>query len=191
MFECRHQPGGTHIIEDNFIEECLEHDGEAVVPSGVESERVITSFGRGFVPLIRYRTKDLVVKVPFNKCPCGRTGDLYDGGLRGRWDDMRLIRGTNVYPRAVEAIVREFDAIDEFQVVIERIGVQDEITVHVEMKSGREPEWVHTRDHLVIALRESHEGLRFNAVLAPTGSLPRFDLKAKRLTDNRPKAEFS
>ena len=91
MFECRHQPGGTHIIEDNFIEECLEHDGEAVVPYGVESERVITSFGRGFVPLIRYRTKDLVVKVPFNKCPCGRRGDLYDGGLRGRWDDMRLI----------------------------------------------------------------------------------------------------
>lgn len=190
IFECRHQPGGTHIIEDHFIEECLEHDGDATVPYGQEAERVVTSFGRGFIPLIRYRTKDLVVKVPHNRCSCGRTGDIYDGGLRGRWDDMKLIRGTNVYPRAVEAIVREFDAIDEFQIVIERAGVQDEISVHAEVKPGREAEWEPLRERMGIALRDAHEGLRFNVQRAAPGSLPRFELKAKRLTDTRPQAEF-
>jgi phenylacetate-CoA ligase len=191
MFECRHQPGGAHIIEDHFIEECLEHDGDAPAPYGQEAERVVTSFGRGFMPLIRYRTKDLVVKVPHTTCPCGRTGDIYDGGIRGRWDDMKLIRGTNVYPRAVEAIVREFDAVDEFQIVVERVGIQDEITVHAELKSGREAEWEGLRERLGTALREAHEGLRFNVERAAPSSLPRYELKAKRLTDTRPKAEFT
>jgi phenylacetate-CoA ligase len=190
VFECRHQPGGTHIIEDHFIEECLEHDGDTPVPYGGEAERVVTSFGRGFMPLVRYRTKDLVVKVPFTRCRCGRTGDIYDGGIRGRWDDMKLVRGTNVYPRAVEAIVREFDAIDEFQIVLERVAVQDEITVHAELKPGLDASWDQIRERLGIALREAHEGLRFNVERAPQGSLPRFELKARRLTDKRPKAEF-
>lgn len=190
IFECRHQPGGTHIIEDHFIEESLEHDGDAPVPYGQEGERVVTSFGRGFIPLVRYRTKDLVVKVPYSTCPCGRTGDIYDGGIRGRWDDMKLIRGTNVYPRAVEAIVREFEAIDEFQIVIDRVDLQDEITVQVEMKPGRDGDWEAVRERLGVSLRDAHEGLRINVARAASGALPRFELKAKRLTDNRPKAEF-
>lgn len=190
VFECRHQPGGMHIIEDHFIEECLEHDGDTPVGYGEEAERVVTSFGRGFIPLIRYRTKDLVVKVPHSTCSCGRTGDIYDGGIRGRWDDMKLIRGTNVYPRAVEAIVREFEAIDEFQIVIERVDVQDEITVYAEVKPGCESLWEQVQERLGVALREAHEELRFNVELAAPGSLPRFELKAKRLTDKRPKAEF-
>ncbi len=190
MFECRHQPGGAHIIEDHFIEECLEHDGDTPVPYGEEAERVVTSFGRGFIPLIRYRTKDLVVKVPHSMCRCGRTGDIYNGGIRGRWDDMKLIRGTNVYQRAVEAIVREFDAIDEFQIVIDRTERQDEITVHIELKAGANSSWPDVQERLGIALREAHEGLRFNVELAAPGLLPRFELKAKRLTDKRPKAEF-
>ncbi|MBI4264498.1 MAG: hypothetical protein HY657_08990 [Acidobacteria bacterium] len=190
MFECRHQPGGAHIIEDHFIEECLEHDGDRQVPYGHEAERVVTSFGRGFIPLVRYRTKDLVVKVPYTTCPCGRTFDIYDGGIRGRWDDMKLVRGTNVYPRAVEAIVREFDAIDEFQIVLERVGLVDEITVHVELKPGFESDWDALRERLSGALRDAHEGLRFTVGRAPAGSLPRFELKAKRFADKRPKAEF-
>ncbi len=191
VFECRYQPGGTHIIEDHFIEECLEHDGDAPVPYGSQAERVVTSFGRGFIPLIRYRTKDLVVKVPHSTCPCGRTGDIYDGGIRGRWDDMRLIRGTNVYPRAVEAIVREFEAIDEFQIVIEHVDVQDEITVRAEVKPAFDAQWADVAQRLAVALRESHEGLRFNVERAADGSLPRFDLKAKRLTDKRSHVEFT
>jgi phenylacetate-CoA ligase len=191
MFECRHQPGGAHIIEDHFIEECLELDGDAAVAYGEEAERVVTSFGRGFIPLIRYRTKDLVVKVPHTMCRCGRTGDIYDGGIRGRWDDMKLVRGTNVYPRAVEAIVREFDAIDEFQIVIDRVDLQDEIVVRIELKADAEAASRDVQERLAVALRDAHEGLRFNIELAAPGALPRFELKAQRLTDRRPKAEFA
>jgi phenylacetate-CoA ligase len=184
-FECSHQPGGTHIIEDNFIEETVTPGGDAPVPYGEKAERVVTSFGRGFMPLIRYRTKDMVVKLPHSTCSCGRTGDIYEGGIQGRWDDMKLIRGTNVYPRAVESIVREYDAIDEFQILITRDGVQDEISVCCELKGDRAEEWVGLRKSLERDLSEAHEGLRFNVTLAAAGSLPRFELKAKRLVDKR------
>jgi len=76
IFECDHQPGGPHIIEDHFIEEVLDPDSGEPVPYGERGERVVTSFGRGFIPLIRYRTKDLVCKVPHTRCGCGRTGDI-------------------------------------------------------------------------------------------------------------------
>ncbi len=123
-------------------------------------ERVVTSFGRGFIPAIRYRTKDMVLKVPYTKCDCGRTGDIYDGGIRGRWDDMKLIRGTNVYPGAVEAIVREYDAIDEFQIYLwRRDDIRDEVTVKVELKPGREGEWEEIEQKLGTDLANAHEGL--------------------------------
>lgn len=73
VFECDHQPGGTHIIEDHYIEEVIDPDSGEPVPYGERGERVVTSFGRGFIPVIRYRTRDLVVKVPADMCTCGRT----------------------------------------------------------------------------------------------------------------------
>jgi phenylacetate-CoA ligase len=190
IFECRRQPGGTHIIEDHFIEETLEYGGDRPVPYGERAERVVTSFGRGFIPLIRYRTNDLVVKVPHSACGCGRTGDIYQGGIQGRWDDMKLVRGTNVYPRAVESIVRECAAVDEFQILLTREGVTDEIGVLVELKPGREDHWQDLRARLHVDLADAHEGLRFRVELVPAGSLPRFELKAKRLVDRRPQAEY-
>jgi phenylacetate-CoA ligase len=190
IFECSRQPGGTHIIEDNFIEETIEHDGDRPVPYGERAERVVTSFGRGFIPLIRYRTKDLVVKVPYTECGCGRTGDLYMGGIQGRWDDMKLVRGTNVYPLAVESIVRECSAVDEFQILLTRDGLQDEITVRIELKPGREDHWDTLHRRLCKDLPDAHEGLRFNVARAEHNSLPRFELKAKRLVDKRPVAEY-
>ncbi len=191
IFECSHQPGGTHIIEDHFIEEVVNPDTGEPVPYGELGERVVTSFGRGFIPLIRYRSKDMVLKVPASACDCGRTGDIYNGGIRGRWDDMKLIRGTNVYPGAVEAIVREFDAIDEFQIYIWRADdIRDEITIRVELKPGRMAEWPEIEHQLAAALAAAHEGLRFNIVLEPPGTLPRFELKAKRLVDDRPVAAY-
>ena len=190
IFECARQPGGTHIIEDNFIEETIEHDGDRPVPYGERAERVVTSFGRGFIPLIRYRTKDLVVKVPHTECGCGRTGDLYFGGIQGRWDDMKLVRGTNVYPLAVESIVRECAAVEEFQILLTRDGLQDEITVVIELKPGREDHWDALHRRLCKDLPDAHEGLRFNVERAERNSLPRFELKARRLVDKRPVADY-
>src|SRR5262249_15105201 len=187
IFECSHQPGGTHIIEDHFIEEVLAPDSEEPVGYGELGERVVTSFGRGFIPVIRYRTKDMVMKVPASTCKCGRTWDLYSGGIRGRWDDMKLIRGTNVYPRAVEAIVREYAPIDEFQIYIWRKeDLQDEITVKIEIKPGHEHETQKLIRALTKDLAAAHEGLRFNVEQMDRGTLPRFELKAKRLVDARP-----
>ncbi|HEX9236735.1 MAG TPA: AMP-binding protein, partial [Actinomycetota bacterium] len=185
IFECADQPGGTHIIEDNFIEEVLDPDSGEPVGYGELGERVVTSFGRGFIPVLRYRTRDFVLKVPGSTCSCGRTWDIYEGGIRGRVDDMKLVRGTNVYPRAVEAIVREHPEIDEFQIRLYTAeGRRDEIEILVEI-----PDEVVDAGALVARLEkelaDAHENLRFGVRQADSGTLPRFELKAKRLVDER------
>jgi phenylacetate-CoA ligase len=188
IFECEHQPGGTHIIEDHYIEEVVDPETGRPVPYGELGERVVTSFGRGMIPVLRYRTRDLVVRVPAERCPCGRTWDLYEGGIRGRVDDMKLVRGTNVYPRAVEAIVREYPEIDEFQIHLwTEEGIRDEIEVVVEVPNPAvsEAEAGRVLAELGKALADAHEGLRFGARRVEMGTLPRFELKAKRVLDER------
>ena len=186
VFECEHQPGGTHIIEDHMIEEVIDPATLEPVEYGHRGERVVTSFGRGAIPLIRYRTGDLVCKVPASTCQCGRGFDIYEGGILGRVDDMKIVRGTNVYPRAIEAIVREFREVDEFQTVITREGIRDEITLRVEMKPGFSADgWEALSDDLHRRLALAHEGLNFRVELADAGALPRFELKAKRTVDQR------
>jgi phenylacetate-CoA ligase len=186
VFECAHQPGGTHIIEDHVIEEVIDPDTLEPVAYGERGERVVTSFGRGTIPLIRYRTGDLVCKVPASTCTCGRGYDIYEGGILGRVDDMKIIRGTNVYPRAIEAIVREFPVVDEFQTVITREGVRDEITLRIELKADApDDNWDGLSDTLHNRLALAHEGLNFRIERAGPGELPRFELKAKRTIDKR------
>jgi phenylacetate-CoA ligase len=189
VFECAAQPGGTHIIEDHMLEEVVDPETLEPVPYGERGERVVTSFGRSTTPLIRYRTGDLVCRVPASTCSCGRGFDIYEGGILGRVDDMKLVRGTNVYPRAIEAIVREHTEVDEFQTVITREGIRDEITLRVELKPGvaeaRGEELCHA---LHRQLAHAHEGLNFRVQLAGEGELPRFELKARRTVDLREEA---
>jgi phenylacetate-CoA ligase len=181
MFECSEQPGGAHLIEDHYLEEVVDPDSGEPVGYGELGERVVTSFGRGFIPVLRYRTGDLVCRVPSDRCSCGRGFDLYDGGIRGRVDDMKVVRGTNVYPRAVEAIVRRVADVEEFQIRLYTAdGIRDEIEVLVEVGGGDE-----VLAELGRQLSEAHEGLRFGVRRAEPGSLPRFELKAKRLRDER------
>src|SRR5439155_23702102 len=104
----------------------------------------------------------------------------------GRYDDMRKIRGTNVYPRAVEAIVREYAAVEEFRILLTREGTRDEVTLQAELRPGRETEWPALEKQLGDDLARNHEGLRFRVERVETGTLPRFELKAKRLVDQRP-----
>jgi phenylacetate-CoA ligase len=185
VFECDRQPGGTHIIEDHYIEEVVDPETDEPVPYGEMGERIVTSFGRGFIPVLRYRTRDFVVKVPHNTCDCGRTFDIYEGGLRGRVDDMKLVRGTNVYPRAVEAIVRDHPEVDEFQIRLYTAeGIRDEIEVLVEIPDeGAEGSAI--LDALGRELADAHENLSFGVREVEVGSLPRFELKAKRVVDER------
>jgi phenylacetate-CoA ligase len=186
MFECEKQPGGTHIIEDHFLEEVVDPSSGEPVGYGERGERVVTSFGRTMIPLIRYRTRDFVVRVPHDTCSCGRTFDLYEGGIQGRVDDMLVVRGTNVYPRAVEAIVREYPAVDEFQIYLWTAdGIRDEISVRCEVRGGYESQWDAVARRLQSDLSANTEGLGFKVERAETGVLPRFELKARRVKDDR------
>ncbi len=98
---------------------------------------------------------------------------------------MKLVRGTNVYPRAVEAIVREYEQIDEFQIhLYTEAGIRDEIEVLVEIPDRSVDQEALLRE-LSTALSEAHEGLRFGVRGVELGSLPRFELKAKRVVDER------
>jgi phenylacetate-CoA ligase len=192
MFECTEQPGGAHIIEDHVIEEVVDPETLEPVAYGEVGERIVTSFGRGGVPLLRYRTADLVRKVPASRCTCGRGFDIYDGGILGRVDDMKLIRGTNVYPRAIEGIVRTFPSVEEFQVVLTREDHRDEITLKIELGAGLgEDDWPAMRERLRGEPPAAHEGLNFRVERAADGALPRFELKAKRLLDLRDAPESS
>jgi len=185
IFECSAQPGGTHIIEDHYIEEVLDPLTDQPVGYGEMGERVVTSFGRGFIPVLRYRTRDFVVRAPASACDCGRTFDLYEGGIRGRVDDMKLVRGTNVYPRAVEALVRAHPEIDELQIhLFTAEGRREDIEVLVEIPDPA-VDAAGVLARLDRELSDAHENLRFGVRQVENGSLPRFELKAKRLVDER------
>jgi phenylacetate-CoA ligase len=125
--------------------------------------------------------------VPSSSCTCGRGFDLYEGGILGRVDDMKVVRGTNVYPRAIEEIVRRGVAeLEEFQIRLYTVdGIRDEIEVLIEHGGAGEASAQGTRDELARRLAEAHEGLRIGVRAAEPNSLPRFELKAKRLVDER------
>src|SRR6266513_5782104 len=100
------------------------------------------------------------LRVPASGCTCGRTFDLYEGGIRGRVDDMKLVRGTNVYPRAVESIVREFKEIDEFRIHLYTAdGRQDEIEVLIEIPEADATNADRIIFELGKSLSQAHEGL--------------------------------
>lgn len=185
-YECSEQSGGVHIIEDHYYEEVIDPKTLKPVGYGQKGERVMTSFGRGMMPVLRFRTGDLVEKVQSNFCTCGRTFDLYKGGVLGRTDDMKLIRGTNVYPSAVENIVREYKEITEFQIVLTREGYTDEITVQIEPRPDVSDRRLDYLAYEVSSdLAGAHEGLRFNVVITEPGTLPKFEVTSTRLQDLR------
>lgn len=175
-FECRAQ-AGVHVNEGEFICEVIEpRTGEPAE----EGELVITNLGRSGMPVIRYRTGDYV-KVERRSCECGRTFLRLEGGVIGRTDDVLIIRGVNVFPSAVENIVRGFSESGEFAVDIYRRQELDEMEIRLEVNGG-DPAAVAeaVAQQIRIAL-----GLRVRVKPVPYGTLPRFDLKSRRFTDHR------
>lgn len=185
-YECSEKRSGLHISEDYFLEEVLDPLTNEPVAMGEVGERVCTAFGIGLIPILRYRTGDLVRRIPGRECPCGRTFDVYQGGVVGRADDMRVIRGTNVYPSAIEGVVRCYPEIREFRIVLTKVQNLDEITIEVEATAGVAMEVAERLvPRLTKDLADAHEGLRFGVTLVPEGTLPIFELKARRLQDLR------
>jgi phenylacetate-CoA ligase len=145
------------------------------VGAGESGELVLTNLGRAGWPLIRYRTGDLA-RDGGRGCACGRSTLRLPGGIVGRADDLMIVRGVNVYPTAVEAIVRELDA-GEFRMVRRRRDEMEELTVEVE--SGE------ATARLLAERLRLRIGVRIDTVAVPPGSLPRFELKARRVVDLR------
>lgn len=185
-FSCSHYPEGMHMMEDHFLIEVLDPQTNRPTDYGQRGELVITSFGKGSFPLIRYRTGDLVVKVPASRCSCGRSFDIFDGGILGRADDMKVVRGTNVYPSGVEGVIRQHDEVREFQILLTKVKMMDEITVKLEpLPFVPADSYSSLRDGIARELSYAYEGLRFNVEMVEPGSLPTFELKAKRVIDKR------
>jgi len=168
-FECAEQ-SGLHVNETEFIAEVVDPDtGRAAV----EGELVLTNLGRLGSPLVRYRTGDRV-RLAQEPCACGRTFARLPGGILGRLDDMLIVRGVNVFPAAIEGIVRRFPAVDEFQIEVFRDGALDELRVLVEVEDAS----------IAVAMREAFRvdlGLRLEVAAVPPRSLPRYELKAQRV----------
>lgn len=176
-FECQRQPGGVHVLETEFIAEVLDPDSGEPVQPGQTGELVITNLGRPGFPVIRYKTNDLV-SPNYQPCECGRSFMRFDGGILGRADDMITLRGTNIFPRAIENLVRQFDVVEEYRVNVyteHEMGVL-EIEVELNTMTGAEAQRKAIERGLINAL-----GLRPVVKLAKPGSLPRFELKAKRI----------
>jgi phenylacetate-CoA ligase len=173
-FECEEQ-SGLHINEDEFIAEMIDPATEAEIEDGQKGELVLTNLGRVGMPLIRYRTGDLGV-ISREPCACGRRGARLVGGVLGRADDMITIRGINVFPSAVENIVRRYPEIVEFAIEVYRHREMHELRLKVEITGA--PNGVIDR----LAQAFSND-LRIRASIehVADGSLPRFELKSRRL----------
>jgi phenylacetate-CoA ligase len=180
-FECQAQPGGTHAIDSEFIIEVVDPaTGQPVAP-GSEGELVITNLGRAGFPVLRYRTGD-IVQVDTAPCPCGRTFTRFDGGVIGRADDMVVVRGVNIYPAAIENLLRHHEAVDEFRVTISTRREMAEILIEIECRRSVDDE---PTVQAVRSAFESSLGLHPEVTAVQRGTLPRFELKARRFVVER------
>lgn len=174
-FECEAQPGGIHAIESEFIVEVIDPGTGTPVPPGEHGELVITNLGRPCSPVLRYRTGD-VVRLDRSPCECGRTFARFEGGILGRTDDMFTVRGVNVFPSAVENIIRRFPEVDEFRVAVHTVREMDEMHIEVEPVEGAHPAIASAIAQAI----DSALAFRPNVSVVPRGTLPRFELKARR-----------
>jgi phenylacetate-CoA ligase len=173
-YECAEQ-AGLHVNETEFIAEVLD---PATGAPAREGELVLTNLGRAGSPAIRYRSGDRV-RLAEGSCPCGRTFLRLEGGILGRLDDMLIVRGVNVFPSAIEGIVRRFPSIEEFQIEVYRAGELDEVCVLVEAEETG----------LARAVQSSFRvdlGIRLEVRAVAPRSLPRHELKARRVVRREP-----
>jgi len=154
---------GVHLIESEFIFEVTD-DGELVA----------TNLGRWGMPLIRYRTGDRVI-VSREPCPCGSPFMKIVGGIQGRVDDMFTVRGVNLYPSQVEDIVRRHPGVAEFVIEHRRERRMDEVALLVETSAAS-----FSAERLEADLRQAL-GVRLDCRVVPAGTLPRSELKSRRI----------
>jgi phenylacetate-CoA ligase len=174
--ECWEAPGHLHVNECEYIAEVLDPRSLRPAPDGEQGELVLTNLGRTASPVIRYRTGDIVVRRT-DPCKCGRTLAWLEGGILARADDMVNVKGVNVYPGAIEDVLRRFDDIVEYRATITTGDTLRSLSLEVELMP-------HARGAAVPAMVAAalREVLALNVpvrVVEP-GALPRFEMKARR-----------
>jgi phenylacetate-CoA ligase len=168
---------GLHVNESEFLAEFVALDAARPAADGELAELVVTSLGRTGAPVIRYRTGDVVRPRWSNEGP--NRFVLLEGGIVGRTDDMLVVRGVNVYPTAIEQILRGFPEVVDYRITVTREGSLDRLLIEIE-------------DRLEMPARVANElrlrlGLKVDAICVPIGSLPRFEGKGRRFVDRREK----
>lgn len=184
--ECAHKHG-MHINEDCFLAEIIDPDTEEVLPLGAEGELVLTTLAKEAQPALRYRTRDITSLIE-ERCPCGRTS-LRMAKIKGRSDDMLIIRGVNVFPSQIESVLVGQQGIGpHYEIVVTRQSYTDHLQVKVELTDAglldkySELEALHNkiRSDLRTVLQ-----LDVEVTLVSPNTLKRFEGKAKRVTDLR------
>ena len=178
---------GMHINEDYFIPEIIDPVTGEVLPEGEQGELVVTCIKKEGIPLIRYRTKD-ITRLFYDKCPCGRTFCRMEN-LSGRSDDMLKIRGVNVFPSQIEEVILSVEELGpHYEIILEREGYLDKLTVKVELAQSTDSFSVlekitkEVKSKLQLIL-----GLDAKVMLESPNTLQRFEGKAKRVKDLRSK----
>jgi phenylacetate-CoA ligase len=186
-YECTEQPGALHVNDALFLVEIEDmKTGEIIEDPGRRGKMVITALDREAQPCIRFDSKD-IIEWDEEPCPCGRTFRLIRGGVVGRADDITKVKGVLLAPSAIEEVVRAADGLgDEYEVVVDKKGDVDRITLKVELLPERKAQREMIQEHLVDQLRLK-TNLRYDLQFHEYGTLPRYEVKAKRFKDLREK----
>jgi phenylacetate-CoA ligase len=179
---------GVHVNEMNVFSWVMNPESGEEVDEGAVGEHIASTYSNSTQPLINYRTHDLVR--PRMSCSCGRSWLKFEGVVLGRTDHMMTLRGTNVYQSAVENLLGETPGVSPYyQLVLERQASNDKMTVDFEPETDvAESEWNRLADSLSERIRKVL-GVRIEVRIAPPRSLPRYDIKTRRIVDKRP-SEF-
>jgi phenylacetate-CoA ligase len=168
-------------MEAAYIPEVVDPISLEPVGPGGTGELVLTNLGRVGSPILRYRTGDTVRRAALidqeARCPCGSEEMALEGGILGRSDDMVVVRGVNLYPSAVEQVVRSSGGVAEFRVEIYNERSLTEVSIQIEPAAGEDAAAL---SHRVAAALHYAFGLRVAVSSVPAGTLPRFEAKSKR-----------
>ncbi|GGE25939.1 phenylacetate-coenzyme A ligase [Marinithermofilum abyssi] len=182
--ECREEKNGLHIAEDHFLAEVVDPSTGEPLPDGEEGELVFTSLTKEAIPLLRYRTGD-IASLDRKPCPCGRTHARMSR-IKGRLDDMLIIRGVNMFPSEAERLVlAQKELAPHYQLVVERVGMLDKLTVEVEMSQDSDRLSAQQLSGRLRELFKEGLGVTVEVILHPSKTLPRSEGKAVRVIDRR------
>lgn len=184
-FECIEQ-NGMHLWEDCYLAEIIDPDTGEVLPEGEIGELVLTTLDREMMPLIRYRTRDLTRILP-GSCPCGRTHLRLDR-IKGRSDDMFIIKGVNIFPMQVEKILVQFPELgSNYLITLDTINNQDEMIIEVELSDLSTDNYVELENIRRIIMNRLRDEILVTPKLklVKKGTLPQSDGKAVRVKDLR------